>query len=161
MALDTLTGVDHIWEPLGTMTSPPSEAALMAACVSAALPSLLNVLFPRFWNDITDPAEKMHNEKTMISLLECIRLIDKITGMKSEVKFDKGRFGDLRYYVSDISKAKEHLGWEPSVLPKEGVGKLIDWIKENEGLFVKVDEVKVKEVVGENGLVEKSLVKEE
>lgn len=76
-------------------------------------------------------------EKTMISLLECIDLIDKITGKKSEVKFDKDRFGDLRYFVSDISKAKEQLGWEPEILPEEGVRKLIDWIKANEDLFIK------------------------
>jgi CDP-paratose 2-epimerase len=75
--------------------------------------------------------------KTMISLIECINLIDKISGKKSDVKYDKDRFGDLRYYVSDISKAKRELGWEPKVLPEEGVRKLIEWIKNNENLFVK------------------------
>ena len=76
-------------------------------------------------------------EKTMISLLECINLIDKINGKKSNVKFDKDRFGDLRYFVSDISKAKRDLGWEPEVLPEEGIRKLIDWIKSRKDLFVK------------------------
>ena len=76
-------------------------------------------------------------EKTMISLLECINLIDEISGKKSNVKFDKDRFGDLRYCVLDSSKAKKELGWEPEVLPKEGVKKLIDWIKANEDLFFK------------------------
>jgi len=76
-------------------------------------------------------------EKTMISLLECIKLIDEISGKKSNVGFDKDRFGDLRYFVSDISKVREKLGWEPEVMPKEGVRKLIDWIKENEGMFIK------------------------
>jgi len=74
-------------------------------------------------------------EKTMISLLECIKLIEKISGKQSTVKFDKDRFGDLRYYVSDISKAMKDLGWEPKVLPEEGVGKLIDWINKNRNLF--------------------------
>jgi len=76
-------------------------------------------------------------EKTMISLLECIFLIDKLSGKKSDVKFDKDRFGDLRYYVSDISKAKKNLGWEPKVLPEEGVAKLIKWIKKNDLLFIR------------------------
>jgi CDP-paratose 2-epimerase len=75
--------------------------------------------------------------KTMISLLECIKMIDEISGIKSEVKFDKDRFGDLRYYVSDITKAKKELGWEPKVFPKEGITKLIQWIKSNESLFYK------------------------
>ena len=74
-------------------------------------------------------------EKTMISLLECIKLIEKISKKKSEIKFEKDRFGDLRYFVSDISKAKKHLGWEPKVLPEEGVRKLIEWIGRNKNLF--------------------------
>ncbi len=73
----------------------------------------------------------------MISLLECISKIDKITGKKSNIIFDKERFGDLRYYVSDINKAKEQLEWEPTVLPEEGVRRLIDWIRSNENLFIK------------------------
>lgn len=76
-------------------------------------------------------------EKTMISLIECIHLIDKISRKKSQIVFDKDRFGDLRYFVSDISKAKKLLGWEPKVLPEEGVRHLFDWIKKNEGLFIK------------------------
>ena len=79
-------------------------------------------------------------EKTMISLLECIKKIDKITGKKSNIIFDKDRLGDLRYYVSDISKVKEKLGWEPEVLPEEGIKKLIDWINANENLFIRPEE---------------------
>lgn len=74
-------------------------------------------------------------ERTMISLLECVKLIDNITGKRSDVIFDKDRFGDLKYYVSDISKAKKHLDWEPKVMPEEGVEKLIEWIKKNRNLF--------------------------
>ena len=76
-------------------------------------------------------------KKTMISLVECINLIDELSGKKSDIRFEKDRFGDLRYFVSDISKAKKELKWEPSVLPKEGVERLIAWIKENENLFIK------------------------
>ncbi|MDO8517238.1 MAG: NAD-dependent epimerase/dehydratase family protein [Nanoarchaeota archaeon] len=75
-------------------------------------------------------------EKTMISLIECIKMIDEITGKKSNVIFDKDRFGDLRYYVSDISKAKKELGWEPKVLPREGIENLIKWINQNRNLFI-------------------------
>jgi len=94
--------------------------------------------FEAFYNN---PIPGIYNigggEKTMISLLECIKLIEKITGKKSNLKFDKPRFGDLKYYVSDISKAKRLLGWEPRVLPDEGVRNLIGWIKNNENLFIK------------------------
>ena len=93
--------------------------------------------FEAFYNN---PVPGIYNigggEKTMISLLECIKLIEKITGKKSEIKLDESRFGDLKYYVSDISKAKKELGWEPEVLPKEGVRKLVEWIEKNRDLFV-------------------------
>jgi len=99
-----------------------------------------------FWAYYQNPIPGIYNigggEKTMISLLECIGLIDQITGKKSKIKFDKDRFGDLRYWVSDISKAKRLLGWEPKILPKEGVRKLIDWIKAKDDLFYKSDSSK-------------------
>ncbi len=92
-----------------------------------------------FWCFYQNPVPGIYNigggEKTMISLIECIKLIEKITGKKSNLKFDKERFGDLRYYVSDTSKAKKILGWEPKVLPDEGVRRLIEWINKNRTLF--------------------------
>jgi CDP-paratose 2-epimerase len=74
-------------------------------------------------------------EETMISLLECIKLIEEISGKKPEVKFDKDRFGDLRYFVTDYSKFSNATGWKPEIMPKEGVKKIIDWIVENKNLF--------------------------
>lgn len=70
-----------------------------------------------------------------ISLLECLELIGEITGKKPTIKYEPSRLGDLLYFVCDISKAKQELGWKPKVLPREGVSNLISWIKENEKLF--------------------------
>ena len=74
-------------------------------------------------------------KETMISLIECINLIDEISEKKSSVKYDKDRFGDLRYFVTDYSKFSNATGWKPETLPKEGITKLINWIKENINLF--------------------------
>jgi len=76
-------------------------------------------------------------EKTMISLLECIEMIDEISGKKSNVRFEKDRFGDLKYFVSDITKAKKELNWEPKITPRKGITNLINWIKNNQNLFIK------------------------
>ena len=70
-----------------------------------------------------------------ISLLECLELIGEITGKKPTVSFSSPRLGDLLYFVCDISKAKQELNWEPKVSLREGVLKLINWVKENEKLF--------------------------
>jgi CDP-paratose 2-epimerase len=76
-------------------------------------------------------------KETMVSLLECIKIIEEITEKKAEVKFEKGRFGDLRYFVTDYSKFNQATGWKPKVMPKEGITKLIEWVKGNEELFYK------------------------
>jgi CDP-paratose 2-epimerase len=70
-----------------------------------------------------------------ISLLECIRLIDETTGRKSEVRFEAERFGDLRYFVCDIERARTGLGWTPRVPPAEGVPRLLRWVEDNLELF--------------------------
>ena len=74
-------------------------------------------------------------EANMISLLECIHLLENITGSKLEVNFERERNGDLRYFVSDYSKFNRSTGWLPKVDPKEGITKLINWVKESDELF--------------------------
>jgi CDP-paratose 2-epimerase len=74
-------------------------------------------------------------EENMISLLESLDFISEILKCKLEVKFEKERLGDLRYFVCNIQKAKKELGWSPQVSPREGIEKLIIWIKENRDLF--------------------------
>lgn len=74
-------------------------------------------------------------EKNIISLIECIKLIGEILGKKPKVNFCESRFGDLQYFVCDITKARNALRWEPRVRPKEGVTHLINWIKSNKKLF--------------------------
>lgn len=74
-------------------------------------------------------------EKNAISLIECIDLIGKIRGEKPQVKFENDRFGDLRYFICNIEKAKKNLHWEPKVLPEEGIKNLIEWVSENRNLF--------------------------
>lgn len=74
-------------------------------------------------------------EPNAISLLECISLIDRTTGCPSDVRFDAARFGDLSYFICDITRARRELGWSPKVRPDEGVPMLIDWVRENRALF--------------------------
>ncbi len=73
--------------------------------------------------------------QTAISLLECIGLIQDITGKKPDVKFAPDRHGDLKYFVCNIDKAQRELKWFPEVMPREGISRLINWIKENPNIF--------------------------
>lgn len=70
-----------------------------------------------------------------ISLMECIQLIEEITGSRADIKYAPKRPGDLWYFVCDITKAREKLRWSPETSNKDGVGKLAAWIAENIAIF--------------------------
>jgi CDP-paratose 2-epimerase len=72
---------------------------------------------------------------TAISLRECLDLLRELTGRELSVNFAPDRYGDLRYFVCDISRAAARLRWRPEILPREGIGRLLAWIDHNRHLF--------------------------
>jgi len=62
-------------------------------------------------------------ENTM-SLIEAVDWIEEISKKKVEIEYHDWRPADQKVYISDISKIKEVLGWEPKVSPREGVEKM-------------------------------------
>jgi len=75
------------------------------------------------------------SSKYSLSLLELIEMLEGYLGKKIEYSFDDWRPGDQPVYISDISKAKKELGWEPTTTPKKGVKKMTAWITENSDLI--------------------------
>jgi len=73
---------------------------------------------------------------TAISLLECIDIIEEINGQRPEVRFEQDRYADLRYFICNIDKARKQFRWSPRVKPKDGIEKLIKWVKNNTGIFI-------------------------
>ena len=65
--------------------------------------------------------------KNTLSLLELLDILRDITRKKIEVNYSDWRTADQKVYISNISKAKNILGWEPKVTPREGVQKLASW----------------------------------
>jgi len=70
-----------------------------------------------------------------LSLLESLSLLEEITGKQPPLKFRDWRPSDQKVYISDISKAKGELHWNPRIEPKEGVGRLVEWIDKNKEIF--------------------------
>ena len=62
-------------------------------------------------------------------------LLEELAGRTITVSHGDWRPGDQKVYLSDISKAKADLGWEPKVSPEEGLLRLWRWIQANRGLF--------------------------
>lgn len=61
-----------------------------------------------------------------MSLLEAIAEIESQTGKKATLNFEPVRHGDQTIWISDITKIKDDLGWEPTVSPKEGIRRIIE-----------------------------------
>ncbi|MDD4898882.1 MAG: GDP-mannose 4,6-dehydratase [Methanocellales archaeon] len=70
-----------------------------------------------------------------LSLLELLDLLKDSTDMRAKISYDDWRPSDQKIYISDIGKIREKLKWKPKVNPREGVNKLVDWVKENSSLF--------------------------
>jgi dTDP-glucose 4,6-dehydratase len=51
---------------------------------------------------------------------------------ESSIEFVKDRPGHDRRYAVDYTKAKEELGWEPTISLDEGLQDMVDWYKENQ-----------------------------
>jgi CDP-paratose 2-epimerase len=61
------------------------------------------------------------------NLLEVINQIGELTNRKPKFSFADWREGDQTYYVSDITKARQKLQWEPQVAFDRGLKDLIAW----------------------------------
>jgi len=61
------------------------------------------------------------------NLLEVIDQVGELTGRKPQFSHADWREGDQKFYVSDISKAKSDLGWEPQIAFDHGLRDLISW----------------------------------
>jgi len=61
------------------------------------------------------------------SLLAVIDQIGELVKKKPQYTFSDWREGDQTYYVSDISKAKTDLGWEPRIEFDRGLEDLAAW----------------------------------
>lgn len=73
--------------------------------------------------------------KNSFSLLEYIEFLEKTLGKKIKLEFKKERPGDQKVFISDNQKLKKDLGWEPKIRKEEGLKKLVEWVRENKGLF--------------------------
>lgn len=70
-----------------------------------------------------------------LSLLELMAHLEAMTGKRVPVKFEPWRKFDQKVYVSSIDRIKQSLNWEPRVSPKEGIKRLVEWIRKNLAYF--------------------------
>lgn len=74
-------------------------------------------------------------KENTISLLEFLDILKEKTGKEMQMTFKDWRPSDQKVYISDTSKVKEKLGWQPEISVNDGIQTLMDWAKENKEMF--------------------------
>ncbi len=62
-------------------------------------------------------------------------VLSRLVGYEISVRYSDWRPGDQPVYISDITLAKQELGWEPRVSVYEGIERMVGWIRDNLHLF--------------------------
>ncbi|MFH1074676.1 MAG: NAD-dependent epimerase/dehydratase family protein [Candidatus Firestonebacteria bacterium] len=64
-----------------------------------------------------------------VNLMEVIKKLEKITGVKAKLELFKAQNGDVSHTWADIAKAKNLLGYRPRVNLDYGLEKEVEWLK--------------------------------
>ncbi|MFF8289455.1 UDP-glucuronic acid decarboxylase family protein [Streptomyces sp. NPDC016309] len=67
---------------------------------------------------------------TEITMLELARLVIRLTGSDSEIRFIERPTDDPAVRCPDITLARDKLGWEPRVDAEEGLRRTIAWFRD-------------------------------
>ncbi len=70
-------------------------------------------------------------KKNSFSLRQVLAILEKKIGFRPQLMMEKERLGDQSYFVSDNSKAKKMLGWQPTTPFTTGISSLISWQQKN------------------------------
>ena len=62
-----------------------------------------------------------------IALLEAIEVLGEALGKHPRIEHAPARPGDQRDTGADTAKARSHFGYEPTVLPREGLARQAEW----------------------------------
>lgn len=62
------------------------------------------------------------------SLNELVEIVTKVTGKATKVSYVSGRPFDVPINVLDVSQAKTHLGWIPTIEIDKGIKRMYEWM---------------------------------
>lgn len=65
-----------------------------------------------------------------VSLLELLDRIASLIGRRPEIRVERWRRGDQRYYVSDTRRFEQATGWRARISVDEGLTRLFHWLRD-------------------------------
>lgn len=69
-------------------------------------------------------------------MLEFLERLERLTNKRPKINFSHWRPSDQKVYISDISKIREKLNWQPKISIEEGIRNIIRWVNENREYFI-------------------------
>lgn len=81
------------------------------------------------------PAEKVSGRMmnlatgSRITLNQVFEVLRELTGYKGKPAYEPARSGDIRDSLADIARAKDLLGYQPSVDLREGLRQTVEWYR--------------------------------
>jgi dTDP-L-rhamnose 4-epimerase len=91
-----------------------------------------------------------------VTILEIAQLLGRLLGTSIEPQITQtGRTFDIRHNTSDITRAREALGFQPTVMLEQGFGELVEWAKSTPEVAVDFFDHALQELQ-EKGLLVKS-----
>jgi CDP-paratose 2-epimerase len=70
-----------------------------------------------------------------MSLLELIHHLEEELKISLPLQWSDWRPGDQPVFVCNLEKAKQVLDWQPTIAVRDGVGQLIQWVRDNKNLL--------------------------
>jgi dTDP-glucose 4,6-dehydratase len=80
------------------------------------------------WSELHDPVNIGNPEE--FTVLECARLVLKVTGSKSPLSYQPLPQDDPQQRRPDITRARQHLGWEPKINLETGLKLSLDYFRD-------------------------------
>lgn len=74
-----------------------------------------------------------------VVLNDALALVEKLAGKRGEIDRQPRHPADVQATWADINKARKVLGWQPEVSFEEGVGRLVEWYRENRAWAKEID----------------------
>jgi UDP-glucuronate 4-epimerase len=63
------------------------------------------------------------------SVMDLIRIIERATGRKADIRYEDGPRGDVNETYADISRAARDFGFAPRVPLGDGIPRFVDWFR--------------------------------
>jgi nucleoside-diphosphate-sugar epimerase len=70
-----------------------------------------------------------------IKLIECIRIIEEVSGKKANLSFVESQKGDALHTYADVTKAINDFGYSPKVSIRDGIARQYEWVNSNLELY--------------------------